>query len=270
MNINDIYFGTGLSSAKDYEGLLVVLDAAIENGIRYFDTAPSYRTEEILGRAIKELAAIHGLSREEYHIQTKIDPWQMQAGNIRSFVEDAMSKLRVDYIDSLIVHWFVPDYFDDTWAEFESMYEDGIVKRIGVSNVRERQLRRVLQCNIPPQIVQIERNPLRTCDKEVTLCHEHGIEVQAYSALCKMDARIRDNVAVREIAKTHNKSVGQTVLRWHIDTGVIPIFTSKKTARIKEYTEIFDFELSKQEVKTISSLNENYKIYLESCVCPGF
>ena len=265
-----LYLGTGTSSAKDYEGLYSMLDAALQNGIRNFDTAPSYKTEDILGKTLTVLTDKYGLNRGDYKIQTKIDPWQMQDGNIRKFVQDAMKKLGVDYLDSLLVHWFEPDYFEDTWIEFCKLYEEGIVNRIGVCNVRERHIKRLLNSNFPPQIVQVERNPLRICKEEVALCKENEIEIQAYSSLCKMDSRIKDSAEVNRIAEAHNKSVGQIVLRWHLDTGVIPIFTSTKPQRIKEYTDIFDFKLSKREIDIIDSLNENYKMFLESCICPGF
>lgn len=270
MSKNMLYFGTGASSAKDKTGLQYVMRAALENGIRYFDTAPSYKTESLVGEVLEGLSQEFHLLRSDYFVQTKIDPWQMQDGNIRKFVEDACHKLRLEYIDSVLIHWPVPDYMAASWKELVQAWESGLVKRIGVCNVRTRQLKNMLNLDTPPQIVQIERHPLRTCKEEIAICHDNGIEVQAYSALCKMDERIKDNKRLQEMAALHGKNVGQLVLRWHIDTGVIPIFTSKKAARIKEYTEIFDFSLNDEEIQEITGLNEDYKMYLESLVCPGF
>ena len=85
-----------------------------------------------------------------------------------------------------------------------------------------------------------------------------------------MDARIKNSKVLKDIAEKYGKNVGQIVLRWHLDTGVIPIFTTKKIGRIKEYTELYDFRLTDPEIEEISELNENYKMYLESCICPGF
>lgn len=265
-----MYFGTGVSSCKDYEGLYPVIKVCMEKGIRRFDTAPSYRTEELLGRVLRDTAKEVGIAREDYLIQTKIDPWQMQDGRIEWFVEDAMKKMGTDYLDSLLVHWPVPDYMEKTWEAFIRLYQRGIVKRIGVCNVRARHIEKMLQYQEKPQIIQIERNPLRTCIREIEMCFSYGMEVQAYSPLCKMDQRIRDSAIIKEIAGRYSKSVGQVVLRWHLDTGAVPVFTTKKPERIKEYTNIFDFKLSQQETNAISSLNENYKMYLESCICPGF
>lgn len=265
-----MYFGTGVSSCKDYEGLYQVIRACMENGIRHFDTAPSYGTEALLGSILKETAREFKMGRESYLIQTKIDPWQMQEGKIEWFVDNAMKKMDVDYLDSLFIHWPIPDYMDRTWEAFIRLHQKGIVKRIGVCNVRARHIEKMCRYKEPPQLVQIERNPLRTCIEEITLCIRYGMEIQAYSPLCKMDQRIRDSTIIKEIAARYSKSIGQVVLRWHLDTGAVPVFTTKKPERIKEYTDIFDFKLSQQEADAVSSLNENYKMYLESCICPGF
>ena len=268
---DSLLFGTGVSSAKGYEELRVVLGAAMDAGIRTFDTAPSYRTEEPLGRALRELAAERGMARADYRIQTKVDPWQMQDGRIHHFVEDALGKLGSGYVDTLLVHWPVPDYLDATWAELVALREEGLARRIGVCNVRERHVRRMLaEWDVPPQVAQIERNPLRVCAADVAACQAAGMEVQAYSALCKMDPRIAESEAVQRIAAAHGKSVGQVVLRWHLEGGVLPVFTSKRPERIREYTQLFDFSLSAEEVAAIDALNEDYKIYLESCICPGY
>jgi diketogulonate reductase-like aldo/keto reductase len=121
-----------------------------------------------------------------------------------------------------------------------------------------------------PDIIQIERNPLRTCLEETDFCKNIGFELQAYSPLCKMDSRISNSDIIKNLANKYGKSIGQVVLRWHIDTGCIPIFTTTKDARVKEYTDIMDFHLLPDDILQINSLNEDYKMYLEACACPGF
>ena len=271
METKKLIFGTGVSSSKDYDGLKTVVRSALKSGIYSFDTAPSYKTEAVLGRILGELSDEMGIGREKLFIQTKIDAWQMQEsnGNIEKYVVSAMKQLGVEYLDALLIHWPVPEYFDRTWEIFVKLRNDGIVRKIGVCNVRLRHLKKYVEFDTVPDLIQIERNPLRTCEKEISFCHEHGIEVQAYSPLCKMDERLRDSEILKEISQGRGKSLGQTVLRWHIDTGVTPIFTSKKPQRVREYAEIFDFELSKMEIDRISSLNIDYKMYLESMACPG-
>lgn len=271
MERNILIFGTGASSCKDYDGLVRVMRMATENNILCFDTAPSYHTEEVMGRVLHEIIKDTTISRENLFIQTKIDAWQMQESNgeISGYVEGVLKKLKFDYLDSLLIHWPIPEYLDNTWRSFVKLYERGLVKKIGICNLRLRHLKKMLTYEFVPQIIQIERNPLRTCEPEINFCQGHNIDVQAYSPLCKMDERIRDNEILREIAQKYKKNVGQIVLRWHLDTGVIPIFTTTKTERVKEYVEIYDFQLSDNEVKAVSSLNIDYKMYLESCLCPG-
>ena len=267
----DIIFGTGASANKDFNGILSTVRTAVQNGIYCFDTAPSYKTEKILGQALKTVCQEQELARDALWIQTKIDAWQMQEsnGNVRKYVDDVIDKMGIEYLDSLLIHWPIPEYFDNTWKSFVKLYEDGIVKKIGVCNVRMRQLKKLINYDFPPQIVQIERNPLRTCLDEINFCKEHGIAVQAYSPLCKMDRRLSESEVLKDISESNHKSIGQIILRWHIDTGVTPIFTSRKPSRIKEYSEIFDFTLTAQEIASISDLNINYKMYLESFACPG-
>lgn len=268
--MDKLYFGTGLSSSKDYEGLYQTIRTAAEQGIYCFDTAPSYRTEEVLGNVLARLQQEQVIRREDITIQTKIDPWQMQTGNIRQHVQNALRKLGRSRLDALLIHWPVPEYLDDTWEVFCALYQEGIVKKIGICNLRTRHIRYMLKKRIPPQILQIERNPLRVCAGELALCREYGVEVQAYSPLCKMDRRIADSPALADIALRRQKSVGQIVLRWHLDTGAVPVFTSTKPERVREYADVFGFCLAKEEIEMISALNEDYKMYLESCVCPGF
>lgn len=271
METKKLIFGTGASSSKDYDGLKRVICSAMENGIYSFDTAPSYGTEAVLGRILRELTDEMGVDRETLFIQTKIDAWQMQEsdGNISKYVGSAMEQLGVNYIDSLLIHWPIPEYFDKTWESFIKLRKNGIVRSIGICNVRLRHLKKYVESGDVPDIIQIERNPLRTCEKEIKFCHEHGIKVQAYSPLCKMDERLRDSKILKTVSQKYGKSPGQIILRWHIDTEVTPVFTSTKPERVREYAGIFEFRLSEEDIKKISSLNIDYKMYLESMLCPG-
>ncbi len=265
-----LIFGTGASAAKDYDGLKKVVSCALVNGIRIFDTAPSYGVEEILAKIIAEVMKNNGLKRENICIQTKIDGWQMMDGDIVRFVDDALKKMNLQYIDNLLIHWPLPEYLENTWKAFEQLKGSGKVHKIGICNVRLRHLKDYELKGIYPEIVQIERNPLRTCEREIAFCKQKGIELQAYSPLCKMDKRLAESAILKIIAEKYNKNIGQIILRWHIDTGVVPIFTSTKEQRVLQYSDLFDFELNDEEIAQISALNINYKIYLESCYCPGF
>lgn len=187
-----------------------------------------------------------------------------------NYVESAMKKIQVEYLDALLIHWPVPEYMDKTWNCFMDLKKNGVVRYIGICNYRMRQIENIKNDETDPDIIQLERNPLRTCDKESNYMQQHNIIAQSYSPLCKMHPDIAKSIQLEEIAKRYNKNIGQIVLRWHIDTGFIPIFTSKKQSRIKEYSELFDFSLSREDIEIISSLNKDYKMYLEACACPGF
>lgn len=267
---NELIFGTGASAAKDYEGLNKVVSCAILCGIRTFDTAPSYGVEEILAKVLLENAQKHGVKRENFCVQTKIDAWQMMDGDIEKFVDDALQKMNFQYIDNLLIHWPLPDYLNDSWDRMKALKQSGKVKKIGICNVRSRHLKLYKKQGILPDVIQIERNPLRTCEREIAFCKQNNVDVQAYSPLCKMDKRLSESPIIKAISEKYNKNIGQIILRWHIDTGVMPVFTSTKEQRIREYTELFDFSLNEHEIANISAMNINYKFYLESCLCPGF
>ncbi len=225
-----------------------------------------------MGKIIMDLTKERNLQRSDYMIQTKIDPWQMQQGKAAmiKYVKEAILQLHCDYLDALLIHWPVPAYFRETWDTLVELKKTGLVKQIGVCNVRLRHLKLFQTLEQPPQIVQVERNPLRTCDEEINYCKEHEIVFQAYSPLCKMNAKIQNSSIIKDIATRHARNIGQIVMKWQIVTGAVPVFTTTKSNRINEYTTLSDFQLSRNEINAISSLNENFKMYLESRMCPGF
>ena len=267
---HQLIFGSGLSAYKDYEGLYRVCHVAMQCGITMFDTAPSYQTEALIARVVHASAQSLGISRADYAIQTKIDPIQMYNGHVVEYFKRKLQEMNLDYVDSLLIHWPVERYMLDTWEALLRLKEGGLALQIGICNLRERHLQRYHSMAIIPEILQIERHPLNTFSAEVDWCQAHGIALQDYSPLCKMHPRIRENKSLQTIADRHGKEVGQVILRWHLDTGATPIFTSKNVDRIKQYASISDFSLSPDEVATVSALNCNHKLYLESLVCPGF
>lgn len=267
-----ILFGTGVSAAKDYSSMKKLVKTALQYGITGFDAAPSYGSEELLGNVLEELQKDLSINRNQFFIQTKIDPWQMQLGfeNIQSMVIETLKKMKLNYFDSLLIHWPIPEYFIETWSCLESLKREDVVRYIGISNLRKRQLEKYASIGISPDIIQIERNPLNICADEVDYCSKNNIILQGYSPLCKMNKKISDNKYLKDLSDKYNKSIGQIVLRYHLDSGICPVFTSKKVDRVSEYACIFDFKLEDFEVTKIDELNENYKMYLESWSCPGF
>ena len=255
-----------------YSDLLRVVEAALEFGITSFDTAPSYGTEKMLGHVLCHSMKTHNLCREKLFVIDKVDAWQMQEtrGNVRGFVEDAINMMGVLYLDVLFIHWPIDEYLKNTWESMNQLKAEGLVKDIGICNVRKRHLIQWKEMGIYPQNIQIERHPLRTCQDEMLYCRDNGIRVYSYSPLCRMHPKLKNSQVLLDLARKYNKNVGQVILRWHLDSGTTPVFMSTNPDRISQNIDIFDFSLNRDEIKSIDQLNCNYKIYLESWGCPGF
>ncbi len=265
-----LIFGSGASACKDYSGLLAVCRTALGNGITSFDTAPSYRTEEIISKAVRQVANETGLTREDYQIQTKIDPIQMFEGRVVEYFKRKLDAMSLDYVDALLIHWPVLNYLERTWDDMQCLKEHGLTKQIGICNLRISNLEEFYDKGTIPEILQIERHPLNTFEREIEFCKKYSITIQDYSPLCKMHPRIRESKALQEIADRHHCDIGRLILRWHIDTGATPIFTSTKPERVSLYAQTEEIQkLDEDEIKIISSLNCNHKLYLESLICPG-
>ena len=265
-----LIFGSGLSSFKDFDGLVQMCRTAINHNIMAFDTAPSYKTEEVLCAALRNVTKEKGFDRKSIWIQTKIDPIQMYNGQVDKYFIDKLASMQLDYVDALLIHWPVLKYLHRTWTELLELKNHGVANRIGICNLRIEHLKELKSMGIIPDILQIERHPLNTFAEEVAFCRENSVELQDYSPLCKMHPILRDNKQLATLSEKYGKSIGLIILRWHIDTGATPIFTSKKESRVDEYAGIEDFELSKSDCDIISALNINHKLYLESLICPGF
>ena len=265
-----LIFGSGLSSCKDFEGLSNVCKAALSHHIRQFDTAPSYRTEEILSKALRVSAKELGLHRDDYAIQTKIDPIQMYNGKVEGYFVNKLREMQLEYVDALLIHWPVFKYLDETWESLVKLKEKRYTKSIGICNLRISHLEELKNRGIMPEILQIERHPLNTFQEEVCFCKENNILIQDYSPLCKMHPRIKNDEEIKAMAEKYHCNIGQIILKWHIETGAVPVFTSTKPERVKEYSLLENFTLSEKDIKNISSLNCNHKMYLESLICPGF
>lgn len=261
-------FGTYKQSDKNV--LMRTIDEALKANIRLFDTAPSYHTEKILAKSLRNSMVRYGIKRHEIYLIDKIDAWQMQKGDIKRTIEIALSEMGMDYIDVLLIHWPIPEFFFQTWQQMISLKEIGLVKNIGVCNVRVRQLQELIKEYNKPDFVQVERHPLWTCKKDIDFFLNNQIKVMTYSPLCRMDVRLASSPTLKKIADKYGKTIGQVILRWHIESKCIPVFSSHKVERIQENINIFDFSLDPKEISEIDNLNQDLKISLESWGCPGF
>lgn len=263
----------GTNEITNYEHLYEIVESAFESGIRAIDTAPSYSNEEILGSVLKKSFIDYTINRESFYLIDKIDAWQMyeSKGYIEDYVDDALKKLKTEYIDVMLIHWPIQEYLQNTWINLIKVRDKGKIKSIGLCNVNQKYIEYIKSFSgIYPSVVQNERHPLRTINNQIDYQKKLNILSQAYSPLGRMDTSILKARIIEEIGQKYNKTIGQIILRWQIDTGVIPVFKTTKKDRIYENLDIFDFQINQAELESISSLNVDYKIYLESWGCPGY
>lgn len=266
-----IFMGTFQN--KDFDLLLNNAQIGIQNGVWGFDTAPSYKTEGLLGQVIKTLITKEVVQREDLFISDKIDAWQMQKGNgdVRIYVKDALKKMQLSYFDLLLIHWPIAEYLYSTLKSLSEMKEDGLIRNIGVCNVRFGHLKRIQSTiGVLPDVIQNEIHPLNNCEEVVNWCNENNIKIMAYSPLCRMNEKILESSTLKELSNKYNKTTGQIILRWHLERGIIPVFMTHNPKRIAENTTIRDFSLDKSDIERINAMNENYKIFLESNGCPAY
>lgn len=255
----------GSFQTPSYNVLKGIVKCGFDCDLAAFDTAPSYGTEQNLGKALKEIS-----NGRTFFCSNKIDAIQMYHGNIIEHVLGRLKQMNLDYFDVLLIHWPLPQYMDRTWKQMLELKEAGIVHSIGICNVRVRHLKEYREKCIIPDYIQIERHPLNICNDELEYCHDHNIKVMAYSPLGRMLPSIKNSNILKDLSVKYHKNIGQIILRWHIDSGVIPVFGTRKIKRLKTNIDIYDFSLQKDEIEAINSMNQNIKIFLESWGCPKF
>jgi 2,5-diketo-D-gluconate reductase A len=234
-----------------------VVELALEAGYRHIDTAAAYRNERGVGAALEAL----GIAREEVFVTTKL--WNSQQGYASTLAacEASLGRLGFGYVDLYLIHWPAPsaDLFVDTWRAFERIHEEGSARTIGVSNFRIEDLERLeRETDTRPTVNQVELHP-RFQQAELRAWHaEHGIATEAWSPLAQGEL-LGEETIVR-IAERHGKTPAQAILRWHLQIGNVVIPKSVTPERIHENLELFDFELSDEELAAIARLDGGGRI----------
>ncbi|TKD56628.1 aldo/keto reductase [Bacillus sp. S2(2019)] len=252
-------FGLGVFQVEEGTELIEAVKTAIQLGYRSIDTASIYGNEEGVGRGIQLGLAETGLRREDIFVTSKV--WNADLGyeaTLKAY-EDSLKKLQLDYLDLYLIHWPVEGKYKEAWRALETLYREGKVRAIGVSNFQPHHLDELLtDADIIPAINQVEFHPKLTQETLFTYLKTHGIQMEAWSPL--MQGELLHHPLITELAGTYSKTPAQIILRWDVQKGVITIPKSTKAHRLQENADIFDFVLSDEDMKRLSDLNENKRI----------
>jgi 2,5-diketo-D-gluconate reductase A len=236
---------------------------ALEAGYRLIDTAENYRNEDAVGQALRD----SGIDRSEVFITTKFNRRWHSVDGVRQAYEASLERLGVDYADMLLVHWPNPDQdrYVDALRGLDALLSDTGLRAIGTSNFKPAHLQRVLdETGITPDVNQIQLSPYSTRNESRAYHAAHGIVTESWSPLGASSRGLRNDPLITGIAKDHGKSPTQVVLRWHVQLGLVVIPRSSNPGRMAENLDIFDFELTEEEMSTISSLDRGDAVVRDS------
>lgn len=248
------WFGLGVFKVQEGQEVVDSVKAAIKAGYRSIDTATVYGNEEGVGQAIRE----SGVAREELFITTKV--WNNDQGydSTLAAFDLSLSKLGLEYVDLYLVHWPIRAKYKDTWRALEKLYADGKVRAIGVSNFQIDHLEDLLEgAAVKPMVNQVELHPLLSQLELREYCRAQGIQIEAWAPLAQ--GHLLDNEVIAEIAARKGKTLPQVILRWDLQNGIVTIPKSIKEERIIANADIFDFELSEDEMGRINALNADQR-----------
>ncbi len=245
-------FGVFQMSNEEAEASVLV---ALEAGYRLIDTAASYGNEAAVGRAIKK----SGVSREEIFVTTKLWLPDVNYDKAKPSVQRSLDKLGLDYVDLFLIHQPFNDIFG-AWRALEELYDEGKLKAIGISNFSPIQaVDLYLNARIKPMVNQIETHPFYQQNDAHKVLAEYNIVHEGWAPFAEGRHDIFSNAVLGDIAKKHGKTIGQVILRWNIQRGVVAIPKSVKKERILENFDVVNFELSDDEMAKIATLDAGLK-----------
>lgn len=245
-------FGTAEIAPTLMEQISIIGDA-IDVGYRLLDTAQIYHTERGVGEAIKN----SGIDRDDFFISTKIWNGEARRGKtaiLRAF-EESLRRLNTEYVDLLILHWPAPGKIVETWKVMEDLYYSGKVRALGLSNVeRYQHLELIQNCDIMPHVQQDSFNPLCRNLYNKIFCDSHGIAFEAFSPILR--GKISAINTIKEISDKYDKNPIQVTLRWDLQNNVITIPRTSNKKHMISNSDIFDFELTEDDMQRINKLNK--------------
>lgn len=250
-------FGTGVFQVPDGKETLDVVKNALNLGIRHIDTAHAYQNERSVGKAVKE----SGIVRKEIWITTKLWPSEYGEGVTSQAIDKMLKRLDMDYIDLLLLHQQFGDYLG-AWKDMEKAVKDGCVKSIGLSNFESHRLEEVLeQGTIYPSVLQVECHPYYQQKELKKRIAKYGTVIESWYPIGHGDKGLIQEPLFTRLAKKYHKTNVQIILRWHIQEGTIVFPRTMNPVHMKENFDIFDFELTAEEMNEIRALDNGKRFF---------
>lgn len=233
------------------------VEFALKNGYRLIDTANAYMNERAVGRGIRK----SGIPREEIFVSTKLWPSVYEDD---SAVDKTLERLGLDYIDLLFIHQPTSNW-KSGYKQLEKAYKEGKIKSIGISNFEGKYIEELLQiCEIKPQVIQVEAHPYFTQEELRQITDKEDIKIMSWYPLGHGDSSLINESIFKELANKYNKSNAQIILKWHTQMGFIVIPGTKNEEHILQNADIFDFELTNEEMNEIAKINKNKRYYIRT------
>lgn len=249
--------GFGVFQIHDAKTTQIVVEEAIKTGYRLIDTAQVYGNEEAVGKAIKA----SGAPREELFITTKLWISDFSYEAAKDAFNESLRKLDLDYVDLYLLHQPFGDIFG-AWRALEELYKEGKIKAIGVSNFKPDQLANLAAFNeVTPAVNQIELHVFNQKEDEQAYMLSKGVQTESWGAFAEGQFDVFNNPVLKEIAEKYSKTTAQVMLRWQLQRGIVSLSKSANPERVRQNFDIFDFELSAEDMDKIATLNTNTTVF---------
>ena len=248
--------GLGVYQTPEGEQTVSSVRWALEAGYRHIDAAKVYGNEKSVGEGIRS----GGIPRSEIFLTTKLWNEDIRAGRTKEAFQESLDALGTDYIDLYLIHW-PADGYEKAWADMEELYRAGKIRAIGVSNFQKHHLEHLMEtAAVTPAVNQIESHPYFNNQEMIDYCFQHRIVVEVWSPLGGTGGNVLQDATLNRLAGKYEKSPAQIVLRWDIQRNVVVIPKSTHKERIIANRDVFNFELSKEDMELISSLNRGQRV----------